>query len=264
MLGPHCRFTPTCSQYAIEALTKYGVFKGMYLAIRRVFRCHPFSKKSGYDLEILYRFFEEKGYGGRVHPVNFGNLIPGIESEKYDVICGGVTVTDERSKVVNFSKPNMELSYSVFCTAKEAVPYKNLIEFTKDAFQKTFILEDRYILFLDGVRVTFVITIFAVLLGTLLSILICCYRLTGSKIADLLCNMYVSVIEGVPHTVLLMIFYYVVFRNSKLNAVIVAIITMAINFSSYVSEIMITGIILDQITLLLSYWMVRILLLLLC
>ncbi len=207
----------------------------------------PFSYKVdgvqvGYDLEILYSFFEEKGYGGRVHPVNFGNLIPGLENEKYDVICGGVTITEERSKVVNFSKPNMELSYSVFCTAKEAVPYKNLIEFTKDAFHKTFILEDRYLLFLDGVRVTFVITIFAALLGTVLSILICCYRLTGSKIADLLCNMYVSVIEGVPHTVLLMIFYYVVFRNSKLNAVIVAIITMAINFSSYVSEIMITGI----------------------
>ncbi len=207
----------------------------------------PFSYKSGgiqvgYDLEILYRFFEEKGYGGRVHPVNFGNLIPGLENEKYDCICGGVTITDERSKVVNFSKPNMDLSYSIFCTAKEAVPYKNIIEFTKDAFYKTFILEDRYILFLDGVEVTFLITIFAVLFGTILSILICCYRLTGSKIADALCNAYVSIIEGVPHAVLLMIFYYVVFKNSKLNAVIVAIITMAINFSSYVSEIMITGI----------------------
>ncbi len=207
----------------------------------------PFSYKLdgiqvGYDLELLYKFFEEKGYGGRVYPVNFGNLIPGLEKDKYDIICGGITVTEERSKVVNFSKPNMELSYSVFCTAKEAVPYKNLIEFTKDAFHKTFIQEDRYVLFLNGVGVTFIITIFAALLGTILSILICCYRLTGSKIADALCNMYVSVIEGVPHTVLLMLLYYVVFRNSKLNAVIVAIIAMAINFSSYVSEIMIAGI----------------------
>ncbi len=46
---PCCRFTPTCSAYALEAIEKYGVFKGGYLALRRILRCHPFSKKSGYD-----------------------------------------------------------------------------------------------------------------------------------------------------------------------------------------------------------------------
>lgn len=38
---PSCRFTPTCSQYAIEALKKHGPFKGLWLAIRRILRCHP-------------------------------------------------------------------------------------------------------------------------------------------------------------------------------------------------------------------------------
>jgi putative membrane protein insertion efficiency factor len=41
VLGPKCRFTPTCSNYALEALKKYGVFKGTWLAIRRISRCHP-------------------------------------------------------------------------------------------------------------------------------------------------------------------------------------------------------------------------------
>ena len=45
----HCRFTPTCSMYAIEALEKYGAIKGTYLSIKRILRCHPFSKHSGYD-----------------------------------------------------------------------------------------------------------------------------------------------------------------------------------------------------------------------
>lgn len=48
MLPPACRFTPTCSQYAIEAIEKYGAFKGLYLAIRRILRCHPWGG-SGYD-----------------------------------------------------------------------------------------------------------------------------------------------------------------------------------------------------------------------
>lgn len=42
--SPACRFTPTCSQYAYEAITKYGAFKGGYLALRRLLRCNPFYK----------------------------------------------------------------------------------------------------------------------------------------------------------------------------------------------------------------------------
>ena len=43
-----CIYTPSCSLYAIQALEKYGLFKGSYLAIRRILRCHPFHK-GGYD-----------------------------------------------------------------------------------------------------------------------------------------------------------------------------------------------------------------------
>ncbi|MFA6872373.1 MAG: membrane protein insertion efficiency factor YidD [Bacteroidaceae bacterium] len=46
--APSCRFTPTCSQYAIEALKKHGPFRGFYLSIRRILRCHPWGG-SGYD-----------------------------------------------------------------------------------------------------------------------------------------------------------------------------------------------------------------------
>jgi len=45
---PCCRFTPTCSQYAVEAVTKYGALKGSFLAIKRILRCNPLFK-GGYD-----------------------------------------------------------------------------------------------------------------------------------------------------------------------------------------------------------------------
>ena len=41
MLGSNCRFTPTCSRYAIEALQAHGALRGSWLALRRVLRCHP-------------------------------------------------------------------------------------------------------------------------------------------------------------------------------------------------------------------------------
>lgn len=48
LIGPKCRFTPTCSQYAEQALKKYGLFKGIWLAIKRISKCHP-GGSSGYD-----------------------------------------------------------------------------------------------------------------------------------------------------------------------------------------------------------------------
>lgn len=45
---PSCRFTPTCSQYAVEALRKHGAFRGSWLAVKRLLRCNPWGG-SGYD-----------------------------------------------------------------------------------------------------------------------------------------------------------------------------------------------------------------------
>jgi len=48
LIGPNCRYHPTCSQYSIEAINKYGPFKGTWLAIKRISSCHPWGG-SGHD-----------------------------------------------------------------------------------------------------------------------------------------------------------------------------------------------------------------------
>ncbi|HCW04078.1 MAG TPA: membrane protein insertion efficiency factor YidD [Clostridium sp.] len=46
--NPSCRFYPTCSQYALEAIDKYGALKGSFMAVKRILKCHPYHK-GGYD-----------------------------------------------------------------------------------------------------------------------------------------------------------------------------------------------------------------------
>lgn len=48
LLGANCRYIPTCSAYAMQAIEKYGALKGGFMAVRRILRCHPFCK-GGYD-----------------------------------------------------------------------------------------------------------------------------------------------------------------------------------------------------------------------
>lgn len=46
--GVHCKFYPSCSEYMVQAIQKYGCIKGIWLGIKRLLRCHPFAK-GGYD-----------------------------------------------------------------------------------------------------------------------------------------------------------------------------------------------------------------------
>ena len=51
MRPPCCRFIPTCSQYALEAVEKYGALKGGWLALRRLLRCHPFHRQTSVEYD---------------------------------------------------------------------------------------------------------------------------------------------------------------------------------------------------------------------
>jgi putative membrane protein insertion efficiency factor len=48
LIGPKCRYTPTCSSYALEAFKRYGIFRGFWLSVKRISSCHPLGD-SGYD-----------------------------------------------------------------------------------------------------------------------------------------------------------------------------------------------------------------------
>ena len=115
-----------------------------------------------------------------------------------------------------------------------------------DKFIQNFIEEDRYMYLLKGLGNTFLITIFAVLIGVFLGFLVAIIRSTADKtgklkVLDLICRVYLTIIRGTPVMIQLLIMFYVVFVNSN-NKIFTAIMTFGINSGAYVAEIVRGGI----------------------
>ena len=115
-----------------------------------------------------------------------------------------------------------------------------------DKFIQSFIEENRYMYLLKGLGNTFIITIFAVLIGVFLGFLVAIIRSTADKtgklkVLDLICRVYLTIIRGTPVMIQLLIMFYVVFVNSN-NKIFTAIMTFGINSGAYVAEIVRGGI----------------------
>ena len=104
-----------------------------------------------------------------------------------------------------------------------------------NSFYRTVIEEDRYILLLRGLWSTLIISFSSIFLGTILGLIICSLR--KNKILNVIFKLYVSVVRGIPITVLLLTFYYIVFATVNIEPLLVAIITFSLYFSAYASEI---------------------------
>ena len=116
-----------------------------------------------------------------------------------------------------------------------------------DAFYLNFIQDDRWKYITDGLKTTLTVTFFAVIIGIALGFIVgvirSTYEKTGKlKILNALCTVYLTVIRGTPVVVQLMIIYFVIFGNVKVDKTLVAVLACGINSGAYVAEIVRSGI----------------------
>ncbi len=111
-----------------------------------------------------------------------------------------------------------------------------------EAFKNNLIEEDRYMMIVDGLYATLIITVFAAIFGTILGGGICWMRMNRHKWLRKTAEAYIDIMRGTPVLVLLMLMYYVVMAPVEADAILVAIITFAMNASAYICEMLRTSI----------------------
>ena len=205
----------------------------------------------GFDIEILSRFAEKNNYNLKFSEMEFPALVAALAAGKVDLIADGIAISEERQKQIDFSD-----SYAMFKTAV-VVTKKNLtgssgeniiqkelsfFENVAESFQNNILKEKRYLLILDGLWVTILISIFSAIFGTLFGGLICFMRMSKNALLSGIARGYISLLRGTPVLVLLMIIFYVVFASVNINPVLVAIFAFGLNFAAYVSEMFRTSI----------------------
>ena len=214
-------------------------------------------KYVGIDIEIMERFAEQEGYQLKIIPMEFASLIASLAAGKVDIIADGISITEERGKQVDFSDTYMDFKTAVIALKENLAAFdneaagestdvvssdKSFFDDIAESFYSNIILENRYLLIIDGLKTTAIISIFATIFGTILGGLICFMRMSKNKILLHTAKIYISILRGTPVLVLLMIIFYVVFASVDIEPSIVAVIAFGLNFAAYVSEMYRTGI----------------------
>ena len=207
-------------------------------------------KLTGFNVDLVTRFARRYGYALEYTDTNPPSLLLGLTTGKFDMLAFGISYSEERAQTMLFSEPVIRFENHLAVRASDnpngmqaaATEQPGLFDGIVESFEKTFVREQRWKLILRGIGVTSLITVMAALLGTVLAFAICLFRRTGSRLANIIADVYVKLMQDMPMVVLLLILYYLVFGDSGLSATWVAVIGFTLHFGAYNSETLRSGI----------------------
>ena len=196
----------------------------------------------GYEIDVLLRIARELDMKVEFTMCEFDGLIAALESGKADVISGCMSITPERVTNVDFSDPHYRAALVLLIRNEEYIPQEiNFWKSLKASFEKTFIVENRWKLILNGLGVTILISVCAGLGGLLLGFLLCMLKREGSNSIRKITNAFIHLVQGTPIVVFLMILYFIVFGSVNISPLPIAILGFTINFGVYAAEIYYNG-----------------------
>jgi len=195
----------------------------------------------GYDIELTKRFAYEYNYAVEFRPEGIDARISDTEFGRVDMLSGGVGETPERAEKVLF--PDTPLYAQPICAVVRAdsAGSGNFFENIRLSLEKTLIRENRWKMILSGLLVTLELSVGAFILGCALGFVFCMLRRSHVKAVSGFMNGFVSLVDGIPALLVLLICFYVVFSKMGLKEIPVAIIAFSITFGCRVSSVLNTG-----------------------
>ena len=188
----------------------------------------------GLEIEIVALFCEEYGYALEVDKMNFEGVLASLQSGKSDLAASCLAITEERKESVDFSRSYTSQNVVLVVTDEATEKGSDLFTDIYSSFYKTFIRENRYKLFLEGIATTLLITMLSVIAGTILGFILFMACRNGNILANRIAGIGVFLVQGMPMVVLLMVLYYIVFGSMAISGIGVAVIGFTLTFSASV------------------------------
>lgn len=220
---------------SIKLSGKNGTINFGTLATSAPFSYLKDDKIVGYDIDLMLLICDKLDYSLNINVLDWNGLLTAVNVGKVDMAGCGIIVTEEREQSMLFSAPNYEGNV-VAVVLKNTISDSNVVDNIKQNFINTFVKEDRYKLFINGTLTTLEISILSIIFGTILGIIVGIMRVSNKKIIKFISKIFISFMQGMPITVLLLIMYYLIFVKTPLSAIAVSIITFSIYLSAYVAE----------------------------
>ena len=201
----------------------------------------------GFDIELATRFAEHLGKDVVFVDMPFSGLLPYVISGKADIGVSDITITEERKKSVLFTEP--------YFIDKSSIIYKkgfhadvsgaetgsggtSFIDWIKTGIERNLIVDNRWKMIVNGLGVTMLISLLSQVFGTILGCFICFLLLRKNRIADIVGRVYCGIINGTPVVVLLLITYYIIFGNTNINNILVAVAAFSLVTGAGVGQIL--------------------------
>ena len=196
----------------------------------------------GYEIDLLTRFCAERGYALELEDMSFSAVLAAVQSGKFDMGAASMAISEERAKSMLFSEPHFSTGVVLAVRTTARGGNEGFFRGLANSFEKTFIRESRWKLFLKGIGNTLLITVLSILFGTALGFgaYMLCRR--GGRIVNAVTRAATWLVLTMPILVFLMVLYYLVFAKIAVGGITIAVIGFTFTFGASVYGMLLSGV----------------------
>lgn len=203
-------------------------------------------KTLGADIEIIYTIAKHLGMRPQPTIFSWGGMLDCVNAGKCDLANGGIYVAGLTlptvDRTVAYAQEEMCIMTLDSDRPNVSLGVRDFLSSIKASFIRTFVTENRWKMMADGLGITIFITLLSSVLGTLLAFPVWLMRTAKNRFVALGAKVYISILQGTPVLVILMVLFYLVFGSVDIDGLWVAIIGFSLNASAYIGEMLRSGI----------------------